>query len=161
MRQVMRYGVFLLSVLLLTGCAAEEPAGPPLDMRHSVRDLMAGLIDPAADGLWDAVGTVLDADGEHYTAPETEEDWIAVRASAMTLIEAGNLIMMGDRTPDDGAWMQYSQDMIDAAAVALAAAEAEDPDAIFDVGESVYNSCNACHAIYWIGDEQRGRTVGN
>ena len=161
MRQDMRYGVLLLSGLLVTGCAAEEPTGPPFDMRHDVRDLMAGLIDPAADGLWDAVGTVLDADGEHYTAPETEEDWIAVRASAMTLIEAGNLIMMGDRPVDDGQWMQYAQDMIDAAAVALAAAEAEDPDAVFDVGESGYNSCNACHAIYWIGDEQRGRTVGN
>jgi len=156
------FTVLLLGgALLVTGCAAEEPVGPPFDMRHDVRQLMAGLIDPAADGLWDAVGTVLDADGEHYTAPETEEDWIAVRASAMTLIEAGNLIMMGDRPPDDGAWMRYAQDMIDAAAVALAAAEAEDPDAVFDVGESVYNSCNACHSIYWIGDEDRGRSSMN
>lgn len=146
---------------MLAGCSADEPEGPPLDMRHSVRDLMADLIDPAADGLWDAVGTVWDENGEHYWAPETEEDWIAVRASAMTLMEAGNLIMMGDRARDDGAWMGYAQDMIDAAAVALDAARAEDADAVFDLGESVYNSCNSCHSTYWVGDEERGRTIGD
>ena len=51
----------------------------------------------------DLVGVTLhlwDADGEHYWEPETEEDWIAVRASAMTLIESGNLLMMGDRPRD-------------------------------------------------------------
>ena len=157
----MFYGVIVVTALLLTGCATEEPTGPPLDMRHSVRDLMAGLIDPAADGLWDAVGTVLGENGEHHWEPETEEDWIAVRASAMTLIEAGNLLMLGDRPRDDEAWMDYVQEMIDAAAVALDAAEAEDADAVFNVGESVYNSCNTCHSLYWVGDDARGRTVGD
>ena len=157
----MFFGVLVVTVLLLVGCATEEPAGPPLDMRHSVSDLMAGLIDPAADGLWDAVGTVLDETGEHHWEPDTEEKWIAVRASAMTLIEAGNLLMMGERPRDNEAWIGYAQNMIDAAATALAAAEAEDAEAVFDVGESVYNSCNACHRVYWIGDEARGRTIGD
>ena len=48
------FTVLLGAGLLLTGCAAEEPVGPPLDMRHDVRQLMAGMIDPAADGLSDA-----------------------------------------------------------------------------------------------------------
>ena len=157
----MFYGVLVVTVLLLAGCAAEEPAGPPLDMRHSVSDLMAGLIDPAADGLWDAVGTVWDETGEHHWEPDSEEDWIAVRASAMTLMEAGNLLMMGERPRDNEAWIAYTQNMIDAAATALAAAEAEDAEAVFDVGESVYNTCNACHSVYWIGDEDRGRTIGD
>ena len=65
MRHDMRYGVLLLSGLLVTGCVAEEPTGPPFDMRHDVRELMAGLIAPAPDGLGDAGGTVFDADGEH------------------------------------------------------------------------------------------------
>ena len=155
------FTVLLGAGLLLTGCAAEEPVGPPLDMRHDVRQLMAGLIDPAADSLWGAVGTVLDADGEHYTAPETEEDWIAVQASAMTLIEAGNLIMMGDRPRDEDGWMRHSQDMIDAAAIMLEAAEREDADAVFDLGETVYNTCNACHSIYWVVYEDRGRSSMN
>ena len=156
------FTVLLLGgALLVTGCAAEEPVGPPLDMRHDVRQLMAGMIDPAADGLWDAVGTTWDENGENYWEPETEEEWIHVRASAMTLIEAGNLIMLGDRPRDEDGWMSYSQDMIDAAAVMLEAAEREDADAVFDLGESVYNTCNSCHSIYWVGDEQRGQSSMN
>ena len=149
----------LPALLLVTGCAAEEPAGPPLDMRHNTRDLMAGMIDASADALWDAVGTVWDENGEQYWEPETEEDWLAVTGAAMTLVESGNLLMLGDRARDDTQWMSFSQDMIDAAAVALEAAQARDPDAIFDSGEIVYNSCNTCHSVYWVGDEQRGRAI--
>ena len=153
-------GFVLVGALALSGCAAEdEPAGPPFDMRHTTRDLMAGMIDASADALWDAVGTVWDENGEHYWEPETDEDWLAVTGAAMTLIESGNLLMLGSRARDTEQWYVYSQDMIDAAAVALAAAEARDPDRIFDSGETVYNACNNCHNVYWIGDEQRGRTI--
>ncbi len=153
-------GLVLMGALAITGCAAEEePAGPPIDMRHTTRDLMAGMIDASADALWDAVGTIWDENGENYWEPETDEDWLAVTGAAMTLIESGNLLMLGSRARDTEQWYQYSQDMIDAAAVALEAAQARDPDAIFDSGEVVYNSCNNCHSIYWVGDEQRGRTI--
>ncbi len=153
-------GLVLVGVLLMTGCAAEEaPAGPPFDMRHTTRDLMAGMIDASADALWDAVGTIWDENGENYWEPETDEEWLAVTGAAMALIESGNLLMLGSRARDTDQWYQFSQDMIDAAAVALEAAQARDPDAIFDSGEVVYNSCNNCHSIYWVGDEQRGRTI--
>jgi hypothetical protein len=149
----------LAGALLGTGCAAEEPAGPPLDMRHTTRDLMAGMIDASADALWDAVGTIWDENGENHWEPETEEDWLAVTGAAMTLIESGNLLMLGSRARDTDQWITFSQEMIDAAAVALEAARAQDPEAIFDSGEVVYNACNNCHNIYWVGDEQRGRTI--
>ena len=152
-------GLLLTGALLITGCAPEAPAGPPLDMRHTTRDLMAGMIDASADALWDAVGTIWDENGETHWEPETEEDWLAVTGAAMTLIESGNLLMLGNRPRDDEQWMVFSQEMIDAAAVALEAARAQDPEAIFDSGEVVYNSCNNCHNIYWVGDEQRGRTI--
>ena len=57
--------------------------------------------------------------------------------------------------------MRHSQDMIDAAAIMLEAAEREDADAVFDLGETIYNTCNACHSIYWVGDEDRGRSSMN
>ena len=107
-------GLLLPALLLIAGCAAEEPAGPPLDMRHNTRDLMAGMIDASADALWDAVGTVWDENGEQYWQPETEEEWLAVTGAAMTLVESGNLLMLGDRPPDDTQWMSFAQDMIDA-----------------------------------------------
>ena len=150
-------GLVLAGALLITGCAAEEPAGPPLDMRHTTRDLMAGMIDASADALWDSVGTIWDENGENHWEPETDEEWLAVTGAAMSLIESGNLLMLGDRPRDTGQWMAYSQEMIDAAAVALEAAQARDPERIFDSGEVVYNACNNCHSIYWVGDEERGR----
>jgi cytochrome c5 len=52
-----------------------------------------------------------------------------------------------------------SEAMADAAMVAFAAAEAEDADLIFDLGETVYNTCNACHGLYWVDDADRGRAV--
>ena len=147
------------ALLLIAGCAAEPPPGPPLDMRHTTQELMAGMIDASADALWDAVGTVWDENGEQYWQPESEEDWLAVTGAAMTLVESGNLLMLGDRVRDEDQWMRFSQEMIDAAAVALEAARARDPDGVFDSGEVVYNSCNNCHSLYWVGDEQRGRTI--
>ena len=45
------------------------------------------------------------------------------------------------------------------AMLAFSAAEAEDAEEIFDLGETVYNSCNACHGVYWIDDADRGRAV--
>ena len=153
------WGLVLAGALLITGCAAEAPPGPPLDMRHNTRDLMAGMIDASADALWDSVGTVWDANGEHYWEPETEEEWLAVTGAAMTLIESGNLLMLGTRARDTDQWFRYSQELIDAGAVALEAAEARDADRIFDSGEIVYNACNACHNLYWVGDEQRGRSI--
>ncbi len=153
-------GSVLIVALLLTGCGAPEPPpGPPLDMRHDTRDLMAGMIDASADALWDAVGTVLDEEGETYWEPETEEEWLAVTGAAMTLMESGNLLMIGTRKRDDEGWIEYSQQMIDASAIALDAAQRRDSQAIFDVGEIVYNSCNNCHSLYWVGDEQRGREI--
>lgn len=151
-------GLVLAGALMTAGCA-EEPAGPSLDMRHTTRDLMAGMIDASADALWDAVGTVWDENGETYWEPETEEEWLAVTGAAMTLVESGNLLMLGSRARDTDQWLRFSQEMIDAAAVALEAAEARDPDRIFDSGEVVYNACNNCHNVYWVGDEQRGRTA--
>ncbi len=153
-------GCVVMATLLVTGCGAPEPPpGPPIDMRHNTRDLMAGMIDASADALWDSVGSVVDAEGETSWEPETEEEWLAVTGAAMTLVESGNLLMLGTRKRDDEGWIQYSQELIDASAVALDAAQRRDPQAIFDSGEIVYNSCNNCHNLYWVGDEERGRTV--
>ncbi len=153
-------GYVVMASLFVTGCGAPEPPPePPLDMRHNTRDLMAGMIDASADALWDAVGTILDDDGETYWEPETEEDWLAVTGAAMTLMESGNLLMLGTRKRDDETWIQFSQEMIDASAIALDAAQRRDSQAVFDSGEIVYNSCNNCHSLYWVGDAQRGRTI--
>ena len=145
--------------LLASSCGGEPPAAPPFRTDNTVRVLMANMLDPAADLLWDAVGTVLDETGETYWEPETEEDWLQVKLGAMALAESANLLMMENRARDQDQWIRLSAAMADAAMLAFEAAEAQDPQRIFDLGEVVYETCNNCHTLYWVDDRARGRAI--
>ena len=147
--------------LMVGSCAADAPTGPPFRTDTTVRMLMANMVDPAADLVWDAVGTIIDADGENHWEPETEEEWLTVRYGAMTLIEGGNLLMMDTRARDQDQWIRLSEGMTAAAVRMFQAAEAEDAEEVFALGEDVYNSCNNCHMLYWVDDLDRGRAVEN
>ena len=109
---------------------------------------MASVIEPAADEYWDAVGTVIDAQGEHHIQPQTVEEWDAVRNNAYVFAEAGNLLMMPTRAKDGGEWMQMAQALIDTGQKAIRAAEARNTTGVFDAGAEVYDACTNCHAKY-------------
>jgi hypothetical protein len=133
-------------VLLVSGCNTPPP--PPYKPVADVKQVMASIMEPAADEYWDAVGIVLDAKGEHQIAPQTVEEWEAVRNNAYVFTEAGNLLMMWPRAMDGGDWMTLSQAFIDAGQKAIRAAEARDKTAVFDAGAEVYEACTNCHAKY-------------
>ena len=154
-----KIGLMVSVALMVASCAADAPTGPPFRTDATVRMLMAHMVDPAADLVWDAVGTIIDNSGENHWEPETEEDWIAVRYGAMSIIEAGNLLMMDTRARDQAQWIQMSEAMMDAGMLMFQAAESEDPDLVFALGEDVYNSCNNCHSVYWVDDADRGRAI--
>ena len=149
--------VAVVAVPLFALFACGEPEGPPFKPMVDVKQLMVSIVDPAADVLWDSVGTIISEEGVDEWYPKTDEEWAAVENSAIVLMESGNLLMIGDRARDQQAWMQMSRQMIDAAAEALAAARSKDPDAVFAVGETVYFACDRCHGLYWIDDTDRGR----
>lgn len=152
-------GVMLLAGVIVAGCGggASEPEGPPFQATGTVRELMASMIDPAADLVWDAVGTVVSEEGVDHWEPSTEEEWARVRQGAMTIAESGNLLMMDERARDTEAWMRLSLGMVEAGRRALAAVDARDAEQVFALGEQLYDSCDACHMIYWVGDGERGR----
>lgn len=152
----MRMLMMLLTGVLLVGCAA-EPEGPPLLPTATVAELMSTMIDPAADLVWDAVGTVITAEGVDHWEPTTDEEWATVRSGAMTITESANLLMIGERARDQDTWMRMAEGMHAAGLLALEAADAKDVEAIFAVGEAVYNACDSCHNLYWVGDADRGR----
>ena len=146
-----------LGGFLVAGCGS-DPTGPPFQPVADVRQLMAEIIDPAADVVWDAVGTIIDRDeGTNEWFPQTDEEWMVVQNGALTIAEGGNLLMIGDRARDQDLWMRMAQGMIDAGMLAYEAAQARDKDAVFAIGETVYQSCDSCHNLYWVGDEDRGR----
>lgn len=136
--------------LLVTGCGTEPPAAPPPPFKPVTDNLqlMEWILDPAADVIWDSVGTIITTAGREDIRPETEEQWNAVRNAGAVVAESGNLLMMDPRAEDHGDWMQISQGLVDAGVLAIKAAEARDTDAVFDAGGRIYNVCASCHQQY-------------
>jgi cytochrome c5 len=99
---------------------------------------MLGIVAPASD--------VLFAVPNH--APQTDKEWATVQNSALTLAEAGNLLMMPGRTKDNGDWMKYAKALVDTGSAAFQAANAKDAKALGDIGDKIDDTCETCHAKY-------------
>ena len=102
-----------------------------------LRELMAHVVDPAADVYWAAVGTIVDADGVHEMYPRTDEEWTAVSDAAFLIAESGNLMTMGGRALDQAAYVTMAQQLTEVGLRALEAADARNLDAVFDMGAEV------------------------
>ena len=95
---------------LVAGCAALLAAcgGPPVaeapgsaatpalwgDMKPvvSVKELMRDMLDPIADNIFNAVGTVVTDKGTVDTIPKTDEDWDKIQIGAVSLAEGAYLL---------------------------------------------------------------------
>jgi hypothetical protein len=138
-----------LGVVICTavaGCGG--PAPPPFRPVADLKQLMTGVVEPAAETYWDAVGSIIDEQGVTEIAPATAEEWEAVTHSAYQVTESGNLMMMSPRARDGGDWMTFSRALVDVGQRAIRAAEARDKQAVFDVGGEIYDACTNCHAKY-------------
>jgi hypothetical protein len=145
---ISRLALIAAAAMLVSSCGPSADESQTYTPVGDLGDLMASLIEPAADVYWDAVGVIVDAEGEHQLAPTTDEEWLAVRAAAYTVAEAGNLLMMPGYALDGGAWMTMSQSLVEVGRRAVEAADARSLDAVFDMGAEVYYVCTNCHATY-------------
>ena len=114
----------------------------------TVKQIMDGIVMPAAANVFGAVATISDTKGVEQRQPRTEAEWALVGANAAALVEAGNLLLMGDRLKDKDQWVTRTRAMMDAARIALRATEARDVGALFDAGEAINLSCDMCHTRY-------------
>jgi hypothetical protein len=128
-----------------SAAAATPAATAPV---ASVRQIMHGIITPASNVIYRAVGTVITAQGTVDTAPKTDEEWEIVGSSAAALAEAGGLLLTGNRARDAADWARMSQAMIDSAMSALKAVQAKNADGILAAGEVLNASCDNCHRRY-------------
>jgi hypothetical protein len=157
-----RASLAALSVVLVAGCSSEAPpvaavpagSGPEFREIADVKQVMDWILDPNADVVWDAVGTIVSAEGTQEVAPETDEQWTAVRNSAAIVAEAGNLLLMPSRARDHEDWAKHAHAMTQAAQEALVAADAKDTEALFTAGGEIYAACSACHAQYMLDSKQ-------
>jgi plastocyanin len=162
--------------LILSGCSAREDAQPQSDFRPTatVKDIMVSIIDPEADVLWNSVATIVSATGTEEREPRTDEEWAAIRRSAIQLVEATNLLRIPGRhvakpgeksenprielepetiekmiVEDPRTWTSLVNRLHDAVVPALNAIEAKNVKGLFDAGDHMEQACEACHQQYW------------
>ena len=114
---------------------------------------MEHVLYPSSAVIWQSAGSVITLEGEQSLAPTTEREWHNVEDHAAIIMETSNLLIMPGRGPDDETWVALSQQLITTGGLAFKAAQARDPQALFDAGGALYQSCLACHEKYLIPDE--------
>jgi hypothetical protein len=141
----MRWTVGTAIVVLLATVAARgqaRAASPDPDdgvkTVASVMDVMRTMTIPFSDAVFEAGAE----------PPKDDAGWEAVRGRAVALAEAGNLLMIGARVRDRGAWMKYSRAQVDAAESVAKAASAKSVEQLTAAADAVYETCAACHKDY-------------
>lgn len=144
----MRQFAWLVSLVVLgaPGCGSPAPPPPPpFQTTANMKDLMLNVLDPAADGIWESVGTIMTVEGTFEKFPATDDEWAGVRGSALQLAESGNLLMLPARSNGSAEWIADAQALIGASQRALKAIESKDKDALFTIGGDIYDTCTNCH----------------
>lgn len=156
---------------MTTSTVADSPA---FHTGISIREIMASLIDPHADALWNSVRVVSDVNGITEYAPETDDQWSDLRNSAITIIEGANALMMPDRpvappgstgefpdyefTPEEVearlaadflSWTGFASDLQEKAIDTLEAIDVRDAEKLSEAGAYLDEACEACHSVYW------------
>ena len=125
----------------LAGCQAEPKA--------SVKEYMAGEVQPTAEVYWNAVQFISDEQGDHDIFPRHDAEWENVRQAAVRLGEMGAELKEPKYAEGRGAaWIDFADGLIEVSAQAEKAAADKSTEAVFEVGGTVYSVCSACHQAY-------------
>jgi len=124
------------SIRTITFAQSPSETFPPV---ATVKQLMLDLIHPSSNDILLAI---------FRGGPKDEKECAAVRRSAVTLAESGNLLMMEGRARDQGDWMKDAKLLVDVGNAAYKAAQAKDGAALAALAGAVDNSCTTCHKQY-------------
>lgn len=125
----------------LAGCENEPKA--------SVKDFMAGEVQPTAEVYWKSVQYISDEQGSREIVPRNDAEWENVRQAAVRLGEIGAELKEPRYADGRGAaWIDFANGLIEVSAKAEKAAADKSTDAVFEVGGTVYSVCSACHQAY-------------
>ncbi|HTC79771.1 MAG TPA: hypothetical protein VK657_14245, partial [Terriglobales bacterium] len=159
--------------------AGSSNAARDRQVHSTIKDLMESIIDPSADILWGAVGTVVDEEGVHESLPKTPEEWLDLRRAAVRIIEGSNLLMMpgreaapaGTKSEVPGVELEPAEITVlikkkrksfDAFAKALRvlglealrASDAQNTDLLIEIGGRMEDVCESCHKTFWYPREK-------
>jgi len=172
----------MLGSLIMTSsaCTSRKAAEPDLLRMATIKDIMDSMVDPSGDFMFESVQEISDERGITRKVPKTDEDWKVVRDHDMVLLEAPNLLTMSGRKVaqpgeksknpevelqpeeiqklidnDRVSFVRRARRLQDAAASALKAIEAKDPDALFHAIDGIDKACENCHLHYWYPNDKR------
>lgn len=187
-RPAMRSALLLIPLLLVACARAPGPDAAPqaapdaatlpagFAPAASILDLMQDPIDPLADDLWEAVATVSTEAGTVDQQPATDDEWLALRGKAITMMEAANLLVIAGRpvghpgqkveglgestdlTPaqaqaeidkDRASFVAFARLLQESAGRMVAAIDARNVDQYLEAGGALDEACEACHRRFW------------
>jgi hypothetical protein len=175
--------------MAMAGCSTPPPKDLPrpqalwgdLTPIVSVKELMRDLIDPLADNIFDAVGTVITTTGRVETAPKTDADWDKIRVGAVSLAEGIYLLKIprpfappGDENNSSGPdaaelspaqikarleadpvlWNAKIEALRNVGLEVLEIVKRRDVNALLDAGGDLDVACETCHLEYWYPGEK-------
>ena len=126
-------GALLAGVIVQSLALAAQAPSEALRPVATMKQLMVDIIHPAANDILLLV---------HRGGPGDDREWAAVRRSAMTLAESGNLLIMRNRTAD---WVADARQLAEAGTAAYKAAEVKDAKALAALTDHLDASCTTCH----------------
>jgi hypothetical protein len=155
------------------------PVAPDLS-NMSIRTIMAAMVDPSGDFLFESVADISDEHGITHKAPRTAEEWATERHHLQVLIDAPQLLIVpGRRAAEPGArssnpavenepeevqrlldsqhadFVQRAERLRQAAAAGMKAAEAQDTKSLFNAITAIDKACESCHLHYWYPKDMR------
>lgn len=139
----------------------------------SLSEIMATIVMPSAEVLWNAVAIDVSAAGIELTAPETEEDWQRIRTSAEGLAAVTDKLLNEDlpvsnaapveappgelsaqqiaslRKENWQAWAAHVYVLHEVAESAMKMIDAKDAEGLSEIGGSLDEACENCHLQFW------------
>ena len=78
------------------------------DEHSDMHDLMAHLLTPASEAIWESSGYVITEEGEFSLEPTTEEEWERVLYGAKVITESALLLSIPSRSKNRDDWIAFA-----------------------------------------------------
>lgn len=170
------------AIAMVLGCGRTNHLGEGDPSRATIKDIMDAMVDPSSDAMFESMAEIADEHGVTQRAPQTDEEWNALRRHAVILLEAPNLLIMGGREVarahersqnpevelqpeaikklidgDRSSFVQRARGLHEAAALAVAAIDSRDKTGLFHAIERLDEACENCHLHYWYPNDGRAQ----
>jgi hypothetical protein len=142
--RIIHTGAMAIGLLLLTTCSQQDTEAVTLRLPVSINEVMASLVNHAADPIWVAA----------WRNPQSDSEWRELEHLAKQLEIGGALLSIPGTGPMDeqwtanADWRNFADQLSKAAAAAVNAARARDVQLVARSGDEIVEVCEACHIAY-------------